>query len=47
MTNNSFVPEKPVPDSFQAFLVEGAYFTSEEEYPILTSNMIANEMPKK
>ena len=26
---------KPVPDSFQAFLVEGAYFTDTEEYPVI------------
>lgn len=47
MASSIFVPEKPVSDSFQAFLVQGAYFTPEEEYPILTSTMIAKEMPKR
>lgn len=27
--------DKEVPDSFQAYLVEGASFTKTEEYPIL------------
>lgn len=36
-----------VEDSFQAFLVEGANFTKEEEYPILESWMIPDTPPKK
>lgn len=29
------INKKEVPDSFQAYLVEGASFTKKEEYPIL------------
>ena len=36
-----------VEDSFQAFLVEGADFTQEEEYPILERWMIPEVPPKK
>ncbi len=36
-----------VEDSFQAFLVEGASFTKEEEYPVLESWMIPETPPKK
>lgn len=36
-----------VEDSFQAFLVEGASFTKEEEYPVLESWMIPKTPPKK
>lgn len=36
-----------VPDSFKAFLVENASFTSSEEYPILTKDMISKELPEK
>ena len=36
-----------VEDSFQAFLVEGANFTKEEEYPILERWMIPEIPPKK
>ena len=36
-----------VEDSFQAFLVEGANFTKEEEYPILERWMISEIPPKK
>ena len=36
-----------VADSFQAFLCEGAYFTSEEEYPILREDMISKTLPQK
>ena len=36
-----------VEDSFQAFLVEGAEFTSIEEYPILRADMIPDAVPKK
>lgn len=45
--NIYFKPEKPVYDSFQAFLVDGAKFTSDEEYPIIKSDMIAKDVPKK
>ena len=38
---------KKVPDNFKASLVEGASFTAVEEYPILESSFISNEMPKK
>lgn len=36
-----------VPDTFQAFLVENATFTSFEEYPILDQSKIPNSIPKK
>lgn len=36
-----------VPDAFQSFLVQGAHFTPTEEYPIITSDMIASTVPKK
>jgi hypothetical protein len=36
-----------VEDSFQAFLVEGANFTENEEYPIIESWMIPSIPPKK
>ena len=36
-----------VPDSFQAFLVEGACFTKIEEYPIIPREFISTEIPKK
>ena len=35
-----------VPDSFQAFLVEGASFTQDEEYPILEESMVSKNIPK-
>ena len=34
-----------VVDSFGAFWVEGARFTSHEEYPIIEERMIATEIP--
>ena len=34
-----------VADSFGAFLVEGARFSSHEEYPIIEKSMIAKELP--
>ena len=37
---------KRVPDSFQAYLVEGALFTKCEEYPILKEQMIFRDVPK-
>lgn len=36
-----------VDDSFQAFLVDGAFFTHKEEYPILREEMISTNIPKK
>ena len=36
-----------VEDSFQAFLVEGASFTENEEYPIIENWMVPNVPPKK
>ena len=37
--------KKEIPDSFQAYLVEGASFTKKEEYPILKENMISKCIP--
>lgn len=37
----------PVLDSFQAYLVEGAEFTKEEEYPIIPCEFVPIEVPKK
>jgi len=39
--------DKQVKDNFKAELVENAYFTSEEEYPILREEFISKEIPKK
>ena len=36
-----------VPDSFQAFLVSGAHFTAQEEYPIIPADFVAACVPKK
>lgn len=36
-----------VEDSFQAFLVDGAIFTENEEYPILEDWMVPNNPPKR
>ena len=36
-----------IEDSFQAFLVEGARFTDEEEYPIIENWMVPKTPPKK
>lgn len=36
-----------VPDSFQAYLVEGATFTKNEEYPILKKEMISKDIPQQ
>ena len=36
-----------VKDCFKAFLVEGAYFTSTEQYPIIEEWMISKEIPDK
>lgn len=43
---SSLVLSKPVDDSFQAFLVNGAEFTANENYPIIPSSMVAKEPPK-
>ena len=40
-------PNGVVPDSFQAFLIEGAELTSKEQYSKLRSDMIATSPPKK
>lgn len=39
------IDKKEVPDSFQAYLVEGASFTKKEEYPILKEDMISKSIP--
>ncbi len=36
---------KPVKDSFQAFLVEEAYFTRDEEYPIIPKDFVSQDRP--
>lgn len=36
-----------VPDSFQAFLVSGAQFTAQEEYPIIPESFVSTVVPKK
>lgn len=36
-----------VDDSFQAFLIDGAFFTRGEEYPILHKSMISAIIPQK
>ena len=38
---------KQKPDSFQAFLVEGASFTTQEEYPVIEHWMVPSTPPKK
>ena len=37
--------EGKVEDSFGAYLVEGAHFSSHEEYPIIEERMIAKTIP--
>lgn len=44
---NGLWENKEVKDSFQAFLVENAYFTRKEEYPILPKAFISNVLPEK
>lgn len=39
--------ENRVKDSFQAFLVQGANFTKNEEYPIIKRDMVPNHPPRK
>ena len=36
-----------VPDSFQSFLISGAYFTEQEEYPIIPEGFVSTVIPKK
>lgn len=38
---------KCVPDSFGAYLIKNARFSKQEEYPIIESRMIANNIPSK
>ena len=45
--SGSVGPNGVVPDSFQAFLIEGAELTSKEQYPKLRSDMIPSSPPKK
>ena len=45
MTKDYF--NKKVVDNFKASLVEDATFTPNEEYPILKSEFISDEIPKK
>ena len=40
-------PNGVVPDSFQAFLIEGAELTRKEQYPIIRSDMVPTSPPKK
>ncbi len=44
---NYYFDLEKVEDSFQAFLVEGAYFTKTEEYPIIPKEFISNKLPGK
>jgi hypothetical protein len=39
--------DEEVDDSFYAYLVEGAEFTKDEEYPIINSDMVASKVPTK
>ncbi len=41
------IKEKEIVDSFQAFFVEGAEFTKNEEYPIIRYDMVPKEPPLK
>lgn len=48
MSNSNYIElSEKVLDSFQAFLVKDAKFTSNEEYPILRKEMISTELLKK
>ncbi|MBR6331824.1 MAG: DUF4417 domain-containing protein [Dehalococcoidales bacterium] len=38
---------KHIPDSFQAFLVKDATFTSKEEYPVIPSTMVSQTIPDR
>lgn len=37
---------RKVPDAFGAYLVEGAQFTENEEYPIIRHDMVAKNIPE-
>lgn len=39
--------KKEIKDTFQAYLVEGANFTEEDEYPIIEMEMVSKEKPIK
>lgn len=41
----NFTANSIVPDSFQAFLVEGAHFTKTEEYPCIPAGIISPAIP--
>lgn len=47
LSSGSVSPNGVVPDSFQAFLIEGAELTSKEQYPKLRPDMIPSSPPKK
>ena len=47
LSNGGVGPNGIVPDSFQAFLIEGAELTSKEQYPKLRPDMIPSSPPKK
>ncbi len=47
ITTPSIYSSDAVDDSFQAFLVKDAFFTSNEEYPILRKDMISKTVPQK
>lgn len=44
---NDALKNVQVEDSFQAFRVQGAHFTKNEEYPIIPETMIAKTPPKR
>lgn len=48
MLNSNFIPRalQQVPDSFQSYLVDGAKFTKDEEYPILEKDIISQNIPQ-
>ena len=45
--SGSVGPNGVVPDSFQAYLIEGAELTSKEQYPIIRADMIPSSPPPK
>ena len=45
--STAVLPTKPIDDSFQAYLVENAFFTNTEEYPIIPSYMVPDIPPVK
>lgn len=46
-SSGSVGPNGVVPDSFQAFLIDGAELTSKEQYPILRADMVPSSPPMK